>query len=432
MRYTWPAVGIALSLALGSCGMNQGGSAPPSGATQLPGGSVPTGQQSADQVRLKLLAFADLSMGEMERLGIAVDATEPTPASRAFVQGVRADVASTTLALALEPDPESALQDLMVSMAAKGVATKSKAAPTVDASTVDDVQASLTLLEKEIWEIGSGLYSAAELERLRQQVAQWWNESPGKAAVGVVRIGDLPDGGEDRLTKGLFAPLNEANRQIEETRLLGERFLFLAERLPTVAIWQAEAAAWGAMAAPEAREALDGLTLIASTMETLGLRVDSLPMLLDSQREAFLSAFDEREDAMNGLLGEAGTVVRDASPLVASGERIVEMSPEVMASVSRTLEVMQELVAALRDPDAPGGGVSLDVAEYAALVGDVRAATEALSEALTHADALAETPQAVIDHATWRAVQLMLLFFALLVAYRYGIPALRRGREADG
>ena len=85
--------------------------------------------------------------------------------------------------------------------------------------------------------------------------------------------------------------------------------------------------------------------------------VDSLPMLLDSQREAFLSAFDEREDAMNGLLGGAGTVVRDAGPLMASGERIVEMSPEVMASVNRTLEVMQELVAALRDPDAPGGGV---------------------------------------------------------------------------
>jgi len=393
---------------------------------------VPPGQQSADQVRLQLLAFADLSMGEMERLGIAVEAKDPTPDSRAFVQGVRADVASTTLALALEPDPESALQDLMVSMAAKGVATQAKASPAVTASTVDDVQASLTLLEKEIWEIGSGLYSAAELEQLRQQVAQWWNESPEKASVGVVRIGDLPGGSNERLAKGLFAPINEANRQIEETRLLGERFLFLAERLPTVAIWQAEATAWGAMAAPEAREALDGLTSIASTMEGLMLSVDSLPMLLDGQREAFLSAFDEREDAMNGLLGGAGTMVRDAGPLVASGERIVEMSPEVIAGVNETLEVMKELVAALRDPEAPGGGVSLDVDEYAALVGDVRAATEALSEALTHADALAETPEAVIDHATWRAVQLMLLFFALMVAYRYGIPALQRGKGADG
>ena len=69
MNRAWPVATVLLASSLGSCGMNQGGSAPPPGGAQLPAGNVPPGQQSADQVRLQLLAFADLSMGEMERLG---------------------------------------------------------------------------------------------------------------------------------------------------------------------------------------------------------------------------------------------------------------------------------------------------------------------------------------------------------------------------
>ena len=108
------------------------------------------------------------------------------------------------------------------------------------------------------------------------------------------------------MTKGLFAPINETNRQIEESRLLGERFLFLVERLPAIAVWQAEAAAWRAMATPESRGALESLTLMATTLEQLAERVDSLPALMDDQREAFLSAFDAREETLSSLLFEPG------------------------------------------------------------------------------------------------------------------------------
>ena len=411
---------------LGACSTRQPVTSTLVGTRPLEAGAVPPGQMDVGELRAELLAFADYSMGEIERLGTAAESIDPSPDTRAFVQGLRADVASTTLAIALEPDAEAALQDLMVSMAAKRLSTTADIPGEIDATMQDDIAASLTRIEKEIWDVGSGLYTSAELAGLRERVGQWWAVKPDKSSPGVVRVGDLPASGGPALSKGLFAPINEANRQIEEGRLLGERFLFLVERLPTIAVWQAEAAAWGAMAAPEARKALDGLDLMATTMERLGARVDSLPMLLDSQREAFLSAFDERDEAIGGLLSEAGTVVRDAGPVVESGERLAGLTKDAAANLSETLETTERLLATLRDPNVAGGPLSLDIDEYSAIVRDFREATEALSEALARTDALSEAPQAVIDHAAWRAAQLMLLLFVLVVVYRLAIPALQR------
>ena len=73
--------------------------------------------------------------------------------------------------------------------------------------------------------------------------------------------------------------------------------------------------------------------------------------------------------------------------------------------------------------------MSFDVQDYALLIGDIRATTEALSEALEGADGLSELPKAVVDHAAWRVAQLMILLFVLMVAYRVGLPMLQRGKD---
>lgn len=182
----------------------------------------------------------------------------------------------------------------------------------------------------------------------------------------------------------------------------------------------------GCMASPESRQTLDGLTLIATTMEQLAVRVDSLPMLLDSQREAFLSAFDARGAEMEGLLAGTGTVLRDAAPLIESGERVAGLSRDAAASLNQTLVAAERMIAALRDTQAPGGAMSFEVAEYSALLADFRAAAESLDGALQKAEGLAASPREVIDHAARRGAQLMLLLFTLVAVYRVGVAALRR------
>jgi len=372
------------------------------------------------ELRLRLMAFADLTMGEMSRASTAALATDSTPETRAFVQVLQAQVATTTLTLAVEPDPETALQDLMVSVAAERASLRFPRAAAPGPAAVALLDTALGRLEAEIWAIGESAYPAGEIAGLRARL-KTWEATAGSSPAGVVRVADLPTDASPEISKGLFAPLDEANRQLEESRLLGERFLFLAERLPVVTLWQAEAVTWEVLAAPESRRALDGLAIMSATLERLALRVDSLPALLDAQREAVFAAFDEREASARTLMSDAGALMTEAGPLIAGGQ-------QATASLAAALESAERTVAALRDSSAPGGAAAFDIASYESALSDFRAATEALSASLARAEGMVGTPRDVVDHAFWRGVQLLVLFFVLLAAYRL-VPLLARRRE---
>lgn len=381
--------------------------------------SSAAGPMTVGELRQRLMAFADLTMGEMARASSAALATDSTPGTRAFVQLLQAQVSATSLALAVEPDPEAALQDLMVSVAAEraslGVQRSTPLGPAAHAI----LDTTLGRLEAEVWSIGEGAYPPTELAGLRTRLKSWQDGGPAASPAGVVRVADLPASGP-QMSKGLFAPLDEANRQLEESRLLGERFLFLAERLPVITLWQAEAVTWEVLAAPESRRTLDGLAVMSSTLERLALRVDSLPALLDDQREAFLAAFDAREATARTLMSDAGALIDEAGPLIEDGQLATANLAAALASVERT-------VATLRDESAPGGAASFDIRAYEAALGDFRAATEALNASLARAEGLAGTPRDVIDHAAWRIAQLIVLLFVLLAAYKLA-PLLARRR----
>jgi len=379
------------------------------------------GPMTVSELRERLMTFADLAMGEMARASAAALATDSTPTTRAFVQLMQAQVAATSLTLAVEPDPEAALQDLMVSIAAERVSLGLLGASSPGPAAMAILDTTLGRLENEVWAIGQSAYPPSEMAGLRARLKNWQATAVSSPA-GVVRVADLPADGGPQMSKGLFAPLDEANRQIEESRLLGERFLFLAERLPVITLWQAEAVTWEVLAAPESRTALDGLTAMSATLERLALRVDSLPAVLDEQREAVFAAFDAREATARTLMTDAGALIADVGPLIAGGQ-------EATASLAAALAAAERTVAALRDESSPGGAASFDIAAYESALADFRAATEALSASLERAEGLAGTPRDVVDHMAWRGAQLIVLFFVLLALYKL-VPVLaRRGTE---
>jgi hypothetical protein len=354
----------------------------------------------------------------MNRLGRLATPTETTPATRAFVGAVRADVGTTTTTLVVEPDAESALEALLVSTTAKRLAAasadESAVTPAVRAAVTD----ALTRVEKSVWDEAGRWYAPAELDGLRRRVAGWWSDATPRSAAGIVRADDL--GGADvALTKGLFTPIREANEQLEEARRLGERFLFVVERLPTISLWQAEAAAWNAATAPETRQALADLSVMVAAIESLAADVDRMPLTVAEEREAFLAAFDARAGAMSGLVGETRAAMDDAEPLVASGIELATLAEATSGSLSESLVTLERLLAALRDENAPGGPVSLDIEAYAEVAEDLRAMTESLEESLRDVEAMAALPGAAIDRAAWRGAQLLFLGFLLALGYRF-------------
>jgi hypothetical protein len=427
---------LALTTALFSlaaCGTHQGVAARPvapveglerRGSTSA--GLGDAGTLTVGRLQSLLMAHADRAIAGMARAGAAARAADSSAAIRFATQQVQTDVAMAAVALAVEPEPDRALLDLMVSTAAQRRAIGSTgSAKALGGPARDAMATEIAALEGEVWRIGAQVYAPAELDLLRARVDRWaaaWN---GESFPGIVRLADLPEGGQQTASKGLLAPLDEANRQIEQTRMLGERFLFLAERLPVLSRWQAEAMAWQAMNTPESRQALDGLTLISGTMARLSRQVDSMPA-------AMLAAFDARQHALQGTLRDATALTADGKELAASGERVMSLSKETAATLGETIRAADRLLASLRDAKAPGGPVSLDINQYLKAATELRGAAEALNSALANGGTAAGASRGWVDHAAWRAAQLIILVFMLLLGYRWAAPRLAPRDPAAG
>jgi len=426
---------LCLLAALGGCGTRQGvatrPAAPlvevrPGGSAQLP---LNAGTLTVGQLQTQLMAYADRAMGEVARATAAARLRDSSPETRLLTQLVQAEVGSSAVALAVGPDAEAALLDLMVSAAAqRGALPAAAGSKAITPAARAPIEQALDRLERDIWALGARVYSAAELESLRSRVTRWSETHRGETFPGVLRLADLPGADPGGRAKGLFAPIEAATREIEESRLLGERFLFLAQRLPVLSRWQAEALSWEAMGTPEARQTFAGLGLISSSMARLAAQAESLPALMGSQREALLTAFDDRSATLRTLLREAGAVTRDGRSLAESGERLMTLSNETAATLGETIRAADRLVASLRDPKAPGGAVSFNIEQYILAVREVRGATEALNAAVGQAEGLTGAGRGMVDHAAWRGAQLLVFGFALLLGYRWAAPRLARGR----
>lgn len=415
---------VLLCAGLAGCGTRQGvATRPVQPLDDLKQGEGSTGIGSGGpvtigQLRVQLMAHADRAIAAMDRLAEAMPAGDSRPETRLTLQLWRSGVATTAVALAVEPDANVALLDLLVSTAVqRQAAVRSELPDPARAALL----AALGQLEDHAWAIGARIHSSAQLARLRERAAGFAASAQPGPAHTLVRVADLPpDAGPPVASaKGLFAPIDEANRQIEETRLLGERLLFLTERLPLLSRWQAEALAWGALSAPESRQALTGLSLMASSVERISHQVESLPGLLDRQRTSLLTDLDAREITLRRLLTDASHLAEQGRAAAESGERLMTLSERTAASLNQTVLAVNQLVATLRDSTAPGGAVDLNVSHYAATIGDLRAALEALNRALSDGEALTGGGRALLDHAAWRAAQLALLLFLLLLGYKW-------------
>lgn len=416
-------IAVLLCAALAGCGTRQGVATRPvqpleevkRGESQA--GLDAGGPMTVGQLRVLLMAHADRTIAAMDRLAGLALAADSSPETRLALQLWRSGVASAAVALAVEPDANAALLDLMVSAT---VQRQSAGRSGLGEPARTTLVAALGTLEDQAWAIGARVHSSAQLAQLRARAGTFAESAEPGPANALTRLADLPPSAGPSMAsaKGLFAPLDEANRQIEETRLLGERLLFLTERLPLLARWQGEAMAWGALGAPESRQALAGLSVMASSVERLSLQAESLPGVLDRQRTSLLTEFDAREGTLRRLLGDAARTAEQGRAAAESGERLMALSERTAVSLNQAVVAVNRLVAVLRDSTAPGGAVDLNVSHYAAAIGDLRAALEALNGALANG-AAAAGGRGLVDHVAWRLAQLLLLFFLLLLGYRW-------------
>lgn len=185
----------------------------------------------------ELMSYADRFASIMTQAVEDVDTFKPGPETRHFIMSDGVYSISAVFTIAAEPNPQVALLD-MVTLTTLGRLIYENNMRQKYGEPVEVVIKGFRQLEADIWGIAAKILSSEQQCELRELILEWKKRNPDQVVYNYVRFGDFA---ADRRTStlvakgktgGLFKSVQQATQQVEETRMLAERSLYLATRLP--------------------------------------------------------------------------------------------------------------------------------------------------------------------------------------------------------
>jgi len=318
-----------------------------------------TRRLTAPLLQSELLAFTDRYLEAIaEAADWGADHSDDPKARAAFRQ-TKVVYASAAVTSATEPDPLRVLRDLLVMLRLQRMVWEDGnfawATPEARARMVH----ALVTLEHQMQALAARVVPAEAIALINEATAQWHANNPGRRYVSFVRFHDLGDADfrrrfEEHLgQQGLLAPIAEASREIQETRLVAERGLFLVNHMPMLLEWQAEGLIYHTLRMPETREILTDLDRLISSAESVATQIALLPDHVARERQDTLLQVDsmvtrQREQSFATLEAAAGQLL----PLVQQLDATAVALRETMA-----------MITAINDaPDEPGDFTMQDFA----------------------------------------------------------------------
>jgi hypothetical protein len=253
---------------------------------------------------------------------------------------------------------------------------------------------------------------------------------------------------------GMLAPVKEANRNLEEMRLLAERLTFMVTRMQLLISLQMEMATAKLAVQPEVRQLLEDSRSFAEVSdrfaEVFATLVADLPEERRSAIDQILKGIgEEREQILTELTAEDGGVrptLGDFRDTFESGRQLAETLNEAVISMDRLVERILE-----GDPARP-----FDIMDYQTTVEEATKTVQEFQAALTTIERILgstltdeemnsileganrledEVVDDIIDRAFLRGVALIVIFFVVLACYRLLMrrlaPDFGSKREAD-
>jgi hypothetical protein len=302
-------------------------------------------------------------------------------------------------------------------------------------------------LENGAWSLVDFLPPAQQAD-LRRRLSTWAPNAASLDSVAFNRLADfakasgMPAGEQDPASSILaligadpLAGLHPAVREIQRSRILGERAIYYAERTPMLLDLQTRTLTAALADMPESRSVLASVDRVGVSAATIAETAAALPETFSKERDAtiqqLVTTMEQQQGTMKELLVEFRTSF-------AAGH-------EAADSIRLMLDTVQTLkVPVPRPPGAPPPGRPFDVTEYreaAATIGDASKQLQTLltmlerdTQAATRiGDEMRGQGERLIDHLYKRVLEAFgVLFVGVLVIVtlsRLFVAYLRRRAE---
>ncbi len=245
------------------------------------------GKLSYVQLRDTLMDFADEYMLVIGQAADDLQRQNRDPANRIAIHSLKLFPCSAAFSIAVDPNPHEALLDMIIFAHLQNRIWESTLPKRFGSKATPFLRAEKALLE-DINAVAIRTIGASKLEELKKMIDIWHKENAGQRYVSYIRFSDLTTTRSEK--RGKPAPfsigtllsafqlvnMDETTRSVERARMVGERALYLAQRMPTILRWQTQMLFYELAATPEIKD----VTATHQTLRELPRQLTNAGLLL--------------------------------------------------------------------------------------------------------------------------------------------------------
>jgi hypothetical protein len=243
----------------------------------------------AQSLQSAIMALADTSIQRIaSELGLSQRGA--TPEERRDDMNLRLILSSALVSIAIEPDPVDALADILTHTTLTADAQRNAAKGKPEDSTDVKLLRALEQNEADAWRLAERWVNEPTRVAFRARILAWTGPRSSAGHVAFTRLSDIQRAGSTSVEAGdgMFAALHAATEQVDEARLLAERSLFLAQRMPFLMRWQAEVYTGNALATKEAQQTQAQIEQMSAIMAAMSRLLAGLADQVSKERQATL------------------------------------------------------------------------------------------------------------------------------------------------
>ena len=235
-----------------------------------------------------LMSYADRYASIAAQAIEDVERLEPPPNLRRTVMGDLVFSAAAAFTIAAEVDPQIALLDMVV-MATLGRMIYEEIRLPEHGSYVEPVMVAMTKLEDQAWRIADPVLTTTQKTELLERIETFHITNPELTSFSHLRFADFPSKRESSSLKatssgGIFKSVRRMTDQVEQTRMLAERAMYLSTRLPLLGGGFADIWLSNLSFNPAVEDVLGDVSTFAEVSERLAVVAEQLPQTITDER----------------------------------------------------------------------------------------------------------------------------------------------------
>ena len=346
----------------------------------------PTAQLS--KLQSVLFSYADKYMSAIVQVTFLIQRQDPTnPDLRLRMHSLKLLVTSSVQELAVSPNPESTLLDMMVYATLHRISFEEDWARKLYGDAVESIVSVTQVLEREIWDIASGYLTDKEIAEVRNLIHAWKLENPDLKLVSLIRFSDFASMRsksplvEKARKSGFLVDTSDAVKAVDQALLLSERVLHYSQRLPRIIEWQIERVFYQLAVEPEIRQSLAQSQGITQSLNRFADSMEKLPGQIVAERQASI------EQLAGALATERSSAILELADVLATERHAAIEEVSQLISLER-VALLEELDAREKMLSGLVSEARAGLADADKLAIDLEKTTNAVNEVLLNADKL--------------------------------------------